>query len=447
MHIRAWLPLYALNYREFYMKKLFYSVCIALCAITMAGCQPHQENLRFDLVPAVLQLKVGDVEMLELSVSTSATVVWTSSDESVATVAAGVVNATGIGVATITAAIGKSKASAVVYVSGSAGQTLSLNRYQATLNKGEQFQFVCKNTYGTELVWTSADPEIATVDNTGLVTAVKAGVTKVTVSSGMEQLSANVAVSHKWGEYKLVWSEEFEGTSLDLNTWNIEVNGYGGGNQEAQYYTDRNENLRVEDGNLVIQLRKEPYNGKEYTSGRIQTRGKKSFTYGKMEARIMFPSGKGSWPAFWMLGQNGSWPACGEIDIIEHVGSRPEFSSFALHTQQKNGSNGLNWHSGYTADKSMENEYHVYGIEWLEEESDGCDQIKFMVDDEVYATSTENLTYINQNAYWPFNQPHYFIINLAVGGTMGGSIDDSMFQHDVIMKVDWVRVWQREEID
>lgn len=424
---------------------------VFLLAVAFTACQPAvnkpSENIQFDVVPAVLQLHVGDIGLLDLSISTGSTVVWTTSDEEVATVSAGVVSANGIGVATITAAIGESKASAVVYVSGSAGQTLSLNKYQTTLNKGEQFQFVCKNTYGTELTWMSDNEAVATVDGTGLVTGIKPGVAKIKVSSGMEELTANVAVTHKWGEYKLVWEEEFNGTELDRSIWNVEVNGNGGGNQEAQYYTDRKENLRVENGNLVIQLRKEEYSGKHYTSGRIQTRGRKEFTYGKMEARISFPAGKGTWPAFWMLGSNGGWPSCGEIDIIEHIGSRPAFSSFALHTQQKNGMNGNNWHSGYTADNSMENEYHIYGIEWIEEESNGCDQIRFLVDDVVYATETENLTYINQNSYWPFNKPHYFIINLAVGGTMGGSIDDGMFQNDVLMKVDWVRVWQREEVE
>ncbi len=434
------------------MKKFkFFSLVVLACL--MLSCQsnvvvnPENTHIDFTITPSVLQMKVGDIEMLEISVSTTQVPEWSSSDESVAVVAGGIVSANGIGTATITATIGKSQASAVVYVSGSAGQTLSLNTYQTNIEKGGQYQFICKNTYGNPLTWVSDNEQVATVDNTGLVTAHKSGVAKIKVSSGMEDLTALVAVLHKWGEYKLVWSDEFEGTELDKNTWNIEVNGNGGGNQEAQYYTDRHENLRVEDGNLVIQLLKEEYKGKQYTSGRIQSRGKREFAYGKMEARISFPAGKGTWPAFWMLGNSGGWPACGEIDIVEHIGSRPNFTSFALHTQQKNGQNGTNWHDGYTADKSMENEYHVYGIEWLEEEKNGCDQILFYIDDVVYATATENQNYINQNAWWPFNKPHYFIINLAVGGTMGGSIDDGMFSHDVLMKVDWVRVWQRDEID
>ena len=428
------------------MKK---NIILLFFAVLFVACQPNPnpEPVRFDITPPVLQLKVGEFGMLDLTVSVSSEVVWTSSDDDVATVAAGVVSANGIGVATITAAIGESKASAVVYVSGSSGQTLALNTYQASLAKGEQFQFVCKNTYGNALIWSSDKETVATVDNTGLVTAVAPGVAKITVSSGMEELSATVSVSHKWGEYQLVWEEEFNGTSIDRNVWNIEVNGNGGGNNEAQYYTDRPENLRVEDGMLIIQLRKEDYLGKRYTSGRMQTRGHKEFTYGKMEARISFPAGKGTWPAFWMLGKNGGWPACGEIDIIEHIGSRPAFSSFALHTEKNNGMNGTNWHDGYTAEKSMENEFHVYGIEWLEEEKNGCDQIKFYVDYELRATATENALYMDQNSWWPFNKPHYFIVNLAVGGNMGGSIDDSMFANDVLMKVDWIRVWQREEIE
>ena len=146
-----------------------------------------------------------------------------------------------------------------------------------------------------------------------------------------------------------------------------------------------------------------------------------------------------------MLGY-GNWPACGEIDIIEHIGSRPNFSSFAVHTSQRNGMTGNNWHAGYTADESMENAYHVYGIEWTQEEENGCDKIHFFVDNKEYAVVSEDFNYINTKSYWPFNDKHFIIFNLAIGGTMGGSIDDALFnQGDVLMKVDWVRVWQREE--
>ena len=445
MRTRAWPPLCVLFNKMKYMKKYLFIILGALLGLVSCE-QPSPSSVgQFSIVPPVLQMKVGDVQLLELSIVTTGEVVWTSSDEEVVKVSAGVVTAEAIGFATVTAAIGDSKAICSVYVSGSSGQTLTLNKYMVSLNKGETFQFQCKNTYGTPVEWRCDHPEIATIDQQGLLTAIKPGLATVTVTSEMESVTAKVAVNHQWGEYQLVWSDEFNGTELDRNVWNVEVNGNGGGNQESQYYLDRAENLRVENGNLIIQLRNDGYGGKPYTSGRINSKNKKSFTYGKIEANISFPAGKGTWPAFWMLGY-GNWPACGEIDIIEHIGSRPSFSSFAVHTSQRNGMTGNNWHAGYTADESMENAYHVYGIEWTQEEENGCDKIHFFVDNKEYAVVSEDFNYINTKSYWPFNDKHFIIFNLAIGGTMGGSIDDALFnQGDVLMKVDWVRVWQREE--
>lgn len=162
-----------------------------------------------------------------------------------------------------------------------------------------------------------------------------------------------------------------------------------------------------------------------------------------MEARIKFPGGKGTWPAFWMMGESGNWPKCGEIDIIEHIGSQDTRASFALHTQEKNGSNGRNWHGTHFFDNPLSNDFHTYGVEWCEEEENGKDCIRFTVDGEVYATVWESK--IGDTVSWPFCQPHYFILNLAIGGTMGGSIDDAIFNQKRIMYVDWVRVYQRQE--
>ena len=433
------------------MKKYF--LFLLGLSLLMTACMPEQEQqgqaaVAFSIVPSVVQMKVGDIQSLELSTKVNGTIEWSSSDEEVAKVAGGIVSGEGVGFATVTAQVGNSKAICSVYVSGTSGQTLTVNKYLLSLEKGEQEQLVAKNTYGTPLVWSSEDEKIAVVDQNGMVTAVAPGLTTIVVTSEMESKSVNVAVKHHWGAYQLVWMDDFDGSELDRNTWTVEVNGNGGGNQESQYYLDRPENLRVENGNLIFQLRNDGYNNKPYTSGRINSRGKKEFLYGKIEARIFFPSGKGTWPAFWMLGSKGSWPMCGEIDIVEHVGSRPDFTSFAVHTQDKNGSKGTNWHAGYTAPYSMENAYHVYGVEWTKEEENGCDAIHFYVDDVEYAVVRENIATVNQKMYWPFNEPHYIILNLAIGGTMGGSIDDSMFdQGEVLMKVDWVKVWQREELD
>lgn len=432
--------------------KLMKSVALALAIVCLAACQPNQQvdNVHYDMVPDLLEMKVGDVEFVEVLPNPKSSVVWESADPAVATVDEGMVTAEGIGSTTVTAKIGEKTVECFVMVTGSAGQTFALNRYQVTLDKGGEFQIEARSTYSNQFTYSvnKAGAEFVEVSETGLIKAKKPGVAIIYVKDGMETLNVNVAVNHKWGEYKMVWSDEFDGTEIDRNTWNIEVNGNGGGNKEAQYYLDRRENIRVEDGFLVIQMRKDGYGGKAYTSGRMQSRGKKEFTYGKIEARISFPSGKGLWPAFWMLGTKGGWPSCGEIDIIEHIGSNPKMSSFAVHTLDKNGLNGTNWHSVYNAENSMENEFHTYGIEWTQEEENGCDKIHFLVDGERRATVAENPTLVDQNRYWPFNTPHFIIFNMAIGGTMGGAIDNSLFdQGDVLMKVDWVRVWQREEIE
>ena len=293
--------------------------------------------------------------------------------------------------------------------------------------------------------WTSSDESVATVQD-GLVTGINDGHAIITAQIGKSKGTANIYVIQEGGtyqgEYKLIWSEEFDGTTLDASRWNVETGGGGWGNQEKQYYTDRSENLRVQNGCLEIEARKETYYNNEYTSARINTKNKFDVAYGKIEARINFPKGRGTWGAFWMLGY-GSWPTCGEIDIVEHVGNNPTYASHAIHTREKNGSKGNNWHSGQTVD-NLEGGYHVYGVEWLQTYWMGVDALKFYVDG-VYAGSA----YASINSTfedWPFtaDRPEYIILNMAIGGTMGGSINEDMFNNPVIMYVDWVHVYQKQ---
>lgn len=393
--------------------------------------------------PVSAQMKVGDVISLGIT-GISTDYEWSSSDTTVATVFYGVVTARAIGKAIITAKSGKSQATCNVFVSGANGSTLRIMPYIATMKKGETFQFTGYNTFDLEEEWTSSNPEIATVSSTGLVTALKAGNSKITLRTAVEEVSAYVAVEHKYGEYKLVWSEEFNGTELDLNTWNIETGGGGWGNREKQNYTKRPENIRVKNGCLEIEARKESYGGNEYTSGRMQSKNKKMFLYGKFESRIKFPGGGGTWPAFWMMGV-GSWPACGEIDIQEHVGNITKRASSALHTPLRNGSKGNNWSATRTFDFDLAGDFHIYGCEWLKEEQEGRDVIRFYVDDVVYGEAHQ-IDFDNKQE-WPFNTPFYFIYNLAIGGTMGGNVDDNIFNTPRIMYVDWLRVYQRDEIE
>ena len=423
------------------MKKLFYSLLFLCAAIGMVSCEPVP-SANFSLSPNSLQMKVGDMSNINI-VGAATDIEWSSSNESVATVFHGVVTANAIGSATITAKSGNATAQAQVFVSGTDGATLRITPALVSLKKGETHQFQYGNTYDLPLTWESSDESIATVNADGLVTALKAGNATITLFTDLETVTALVAVAHTWGEYSLVWSDEFNGSKVDESVWNYNTGGNGWGNNELQYYTNRPENIRLVNGCLEIEARKEKYENREYTSARIYSKGKKSFLYGKMEARIKFPGGKGTWPAFWMMGEAGGWPKCGEIDIMEHVGSIDNRASFALHTQEKNGMNGRNWHGTHTFNYPLSADFHVYGVEWCQEEENGKDCIRFTVDGIEYATAWENK--IGDHDSWPFYKPHYFILNLAIGGNMGGKVDDAIFNQQRIMYVDWVRVYQRQE--
>ena len=418
---------------------------LIVAVVSMAACDQKQDepsNVTLELNPVTLQLKVGDIATIDTK-GTATNIVWTSSNEEVASVYYGVVTAKAIGKAEITATSGKVSATANVFVTGTDGASLRITPPLVSLHVGEQFDFKYGNTFDLELSWSSSDPSVVHVTNTGHVTALKPGVSTITLSTPVESVTATVTVSHNWGEYQLVWSDEFNGNALDEGTWSYNTGGNGWGNNEKQYYTTRPENIRVQNGCLEIEARKEQYENNNYTSARIMSKNKKTFTYGKMAARIKFPGGKGTWPAFWMMGNSGGWPNCGEIDIIEHIGSQDTRASFALHTVMKNGMKGNNWANTHFFDYPLSADFHTYGIEWAQEEKEGKDVIRFFVDDVQYAEVWEEQ--IDNNDYWPFNKPFFFIINLAIGGNMGGSVDDGIFNQRRIMYVDWVRVWQREE--
>lgn len=426
------------------MKIQNYLLLIA-AVVCMAACDPKQNepsNVTLELNPVTLQLKVGDIATIDTK-GTATNIVWTSSNEEVASVYYGVVTAKAIGKAEITATSGKVSAKANVFVTGTDGASLRISPPLVSLHVGEQFDFKYGNTFDLELSWSSSDPSVVHVTNTGHVTALKPGVSTITLSTPVESVTATVTVSHNWGEYQLVWSDEFDGNALDEGTWSYNTGGSGWGNNEKQYYTTRPENIRVQNGCLEIEARKEQYENNNYTSARIMSKNKKTFTYGKMAARIKFPGGKGTWPAFWMMGNSGGWPNCGEIDIIEHIGSQDTRASFALHTVMKNGMKGNNWANTHFFDYPLSADFHTYGIEWAQEEKEGKDVIRFFVDDVQYAEVWEEQ--IDNNDYWPFNKPFFFIFNLAIGGNMGGTVDDGIFAQQRIMYVDWVRVWQREE--
>ena len=419
------------------MRKLGSYILFAV-AVVFAACNGKEEPITLN--PTALQMKPGDIQTIEV-VGSSSGAEWSSSNPEVATVYYGAVEAKAIGSAIITVKIGKQSANCHVYVTGSDGSSLRISPAMVEMKKGETYQLSYGNTYDLDVTWSSSNEEVASVSQSGLVTAHKGGNAFITLATNVASTTALVVVEHNWGDYQLVWSDEFNGSALDETSWTIQTGGGGWGNQEKQCYTNRSENVRVEDGCLVLEARKENYDNCAYTSGRIYSKGKREFTYGKLEARISLPSGGGLWPAFWTLG-NGSWPDCGEIDIMEYTGNVPNRIFGTLHTlKDRSGSVSSRAYTGLT---NIENNFHTYGVEWACEETSGRDVIRFYVDDVVYSEQVESV--VDDNAYWPFNRPNFFIINLAVGGTLGGTIDDAIWSSPRLMKVDWVRVYQRKDL-
>lgn len=231
--------------------------------------------------------------------------------------------------------------------------------------------------------------------------------------------------------WQLVWSDEFNGSSLNRGVWTPEIGtGYNGwGNNELQYYTDRPQNVQVTGGNLVITAQRENYEGRNYTSARIKTQGLKSFKYGKIEARIKIPTGQGIWPAFWMLGESFrdvGWPYCGEIDIMEHVNNES-----VVHGTVHWDANGYASYGRASGNLDF-SQYHTYSIEW------DPSYIRWFVDgvqyNEIYiANGTGNTE--------EFQKPFFILLNLAVGGNWPGSPNGST-PFPAQMLVDYVRVYQ-----
>jgi len=235
-----------------------------------------------------------------------------------------------------------------------------------------------------------------------------------------------------------VWSDEFDYEGLpDVKKWSYDVGSQnnGWGNNELQYYTEANlENARVENGILTITAKREAFEGFNYTSARLISKGKGDFLYGRFEVRAKVPPGKGTWAAAWMLPTDwayGSWPASGEIDILEHVGYDQDVVHISMHTEAYNHSIGTQ----KTATKKIQNattEFHIYRVDWTP------DYIKGFVD------NVEMFHFVNEKkgyAVWPFDKKFHWLLNLAVGGDWGGQkgVDEEAFPAK--MEVDYVRVF------
>ncbi len=256
------------------------------------------------------------------------------------------------------------------------------------------------------------------------------------------QVTPDTLVQNTKGkDWKLVWSDEFDGKGIpDTGKWTFDIGNWGWGNNEPQYYTEkRTENARQEKGSLIIEARKNDMD-QPWTSARLTTRGKVSFLYGKIEFRAKVPAGEGTWAAGWTLGDayrdEISWPYCGEIDILECVGRE-------IDDESGDGINHASCHTGayyfkkgnhltnVIPVKNMTDEFHTYGIEWT------ADSIAAYLDGQKYYTYDKH----DSEWAWPFDEAQNLIINLAMGGGMGGTIDESLMSQKLI--VDYIRVFEK----
>jgi len=236
--------------------------------------------------------------------------------------------------------------------------------------------------------------------------------------------------------YTLVWSDEFSGSTLDLNTWNQEIgNNSGWGNNELEYYTNSPKNCFLSNGNLIIEARKEAMGGFNYSSTRMTTQNKKTFKFGRIDIRAKLPVSKGMWPALWMLGSNITsvgWPACGEMDIMELIGTYPGRVSATMHWKNSGGAHASKGNNYNLVSGDFSQQYHVYSMVWTQ------DLIKNYVDDQLILTvSASDVGAAN----YPFNANQFFIFNVAVGGDWPGP-PDATTPFPQRMFVDYVRVFQ-----
>jgi beta-glucanase (GH16 family) len=303
----------------------------------------------------------------------------------------------------------------------------------------------------TTLTTTEASTATTTQETTTGVTT-----TRTALVDAIPDECSELAIVDGWVP---VWCDEFTeatpGTVIDTSKWTFQTGGGGFGNQELQYYTgSAADNVDIVDGALVITARKENYGGMAYTSDKIWTQQTASWKYGKFEMRAKLPSGRGTWPAFWMMPKSskyGGWPDSGEIDIMEHVGYDMNNVLGTVHTERYSGTNGrggntsLLEQNGTVPTIDVANVFHTYGIIWTEEKIewyfDG-----FLFGDVAY-DPIESVGYnLDTSVDWPFDQSFYLILNLAVGGSWGGAqgVDNTIFPTS--LTVDYVRVYQQDYV-
>jgi len=255
----------------------------------------------------------------------------------------------------------------------------------------------------------------------------------------IEKTASNIDVN----SLDLIWSDEFDVDGLpDETKWSYDLgngcpNLCGWGNNELQFYTHANlRNSRIENGHLIIEAHNEDKEDMRYTSARLVTKHKGDWKYGRIEVKAKLPTGKGTWPAIWMLptdmGFYGGWPACGEIDIMEHVGYSPDSLFGTIHTKAYNHMLGTH-KGGSLKDKTLESDFHLYALDWNEE-----GMTWYMDNKKYFEFKNENASYEE----WPFDQKFHLIMNIAVGGNWGGKhgVNEDIWPQQMV--VDYVRVFQ-----
>jgi len=307
---------------------------------------------------------------------------------------------------------------------------LTLNATVSTDNSGN-VSFVAAATNATTYDYDYGDGTFQTVVS-GIVTYKYAAsgtysVNVIAKSASGQTIAKSIQVTVSVVS-SVLWSDEFNTDGApDPSKWGYDLGAGGWGNNELQYYTGRPENAIVQGGVLKIKLQKESYNGSSYTSARLISKGKFAFKYGRVEVSAKLPAGAGTWPAIWMLGNNISsagWPDCGEIDIMEHKGNELNKIYGTLHYPGHSGGNG----NGSTITISnATTAFHKYSVDW------SATAIKIYVDDVLFHTVA------NSNAI-PFNQDFFLLLNVAMGGTFGGSVDPNF--SNATMEVDYIRVYK-----
>lgn len=235
----------------------------------------------------------------------------------------------------------------------------------------------------------------------------------------------------------LTWSDEFNyNGSPDSTKWSYDLGGHGWGNNELQFYTRNSKNVRVENGNLIIEAHKDSIENRAYTSTRIISKRKGDWLYGRIDVRAKLPQGRGTWPAIWMLSTDwkyGGWPASGEIDIMEHVGYDQDVIHGTAHSELYNHVKQTQ-KEGRDTIPGVHNDFHIYSLDWSK------DKMDFLIDNKIFHTITREPN--DDYKGWPFDQPFHLLMNIAVGGNWGGQkgVDETIWPQR--MEVDYVRVYQ-----